>query len=96
RRNNEHDSLASARVIVSKAIGDGFDSKAKVTGESGLNIAVLDDVIVAKIEGERGEKDKEKNDGNILLCGYSFNFTVGTASIKQISEKTKSFFIFNF
>ncbi|CAK9163726.1 unnamed protein product, partial [Ilex paraguariensis] len=59
--NNEHESLAGARVIVSKAIGDGFDSKAKVIGQSGLNIAVLDDAIVAKIEGEREErKTREK------------------------------------
>ncbi|CAK9135392.1 unnamed protein product, partial [Ilex paraguariensis] len=50
RRNNEHDSLAGARVIVNKVIGDGFDSKAKVTGQSRLNIVVLDDAIVAKIE----------------------------------------------
>ncbi|GAB2218285.1 hypothetical protein Drorol1_Dr00001505 [Drosera rotundifolia] len=28
--------------------------------------------------------------GNILLCGYSFNFVVGTASIKRVSETAKS------
>ncbi|CAN6725700.1 unnamed protein product [Malus baccata var. baccata] len=28
--------------------------------------------------------------GNILLCGYSFNFVVGTASIKKVSETAKS------
>ncbi|GMP36694.1 hypothetical protein CsSME_00008739 [Camellia sinensis var. sinensis] len=28
--------------------------------------------------------------GNILVCGYSFNFVVGTASIKQVSETAKS------
>lgn len=27
--------------------------------------------------------------GNILLCGYSFNFVVGTASIKKVSETAK-------
>jgi len=29
-------------------------------------------------------------EGNILLCGYSFNFVVGTASIKRVSETAKS------
>ncbi|XP_016198103.1 subtilisin-like protease SBT2.6 [Arachis ipaensis] len=28
--------------------------------------------------------------GNILLCGYSFNFVVGSASIKKVSETAKS------
>ncbi|XP_073275771.1 subtilisin-like protease SBT2.5 [Primulina huaijiensis] len=28
--------------------------------------------------------------GKILLCGYSFNFVVGTASIKRVSETAKS------
>lgn len=29
-------------------------------------------------------------EGNILLCGYSFNFVVGTSSIKRVSETAKS------
>ncbi|XAR63738.1 Cucumisin [Bertholletia excelsa] len=28
--------------------------------------------------------------GNILLCGYSFNFVVGTASIKKVAETARS------
>jgi len=28
--------------------------------------------------------------GNILLCGYSYNFVVGSASIKQVSETAKA------
>uniref|UniRef100_A0A3Q7I1E3 Subtilisin-like protease n=1 Tax=Solanum lycopersicum TaxID=4081 RepID=A0A3Q7I1E3_SOLLC len=28
--------------------------------------------------------------GNILLCGYSFNFVVGTASIKKVAETAKA------
>lgn len=28
--------------------------------------------------------------GNILLCGYSFNFVTGTSSIKKVSETAKS------
>lgn len=28
--------------------------------------------------------------GNILLCGYSFNFVSGTASVKKVSETAKS------
>ncbi|XP_044472341.1 subtilisin-like protease SBT2.5 [Mangifera indica] len=29
-------------------------------------------------------------EGKILICGYSFNFVVGTASIKKVSETAKS------
>ncbi|CAK9185835.1 unnamed protein product [Ilex paraguariensis] len=43
--------LTITRVIVNNAIGDGFESKVKVTGESRLNIVVVDDEIVAKIGG---------------------------------------------
>lgn len=28
--------------------------------------------------------------GNILLCGYSFNFVVGTSCIKKVAETAKS------
>ncbi|KAK8635449.1 hypothetical protein V6N13_004186 [Hibiscus sabdariffa] len=34
--------------------------------------------------------NKKLVEGNILLCGYSFNFVVGTASIKKVSETAKS------
>lgn len=34
--------------------------------------------------------NKNKVEGNILLCGYSFNFVSGTASIKKVSETAKS------
>lgn len=28
--------------------------------------------------------------GNILLCGYSFNFVMGTSSVKKVAETAKS------
>ncbi|KAL1085085.1 hypothetical protein V6Z11_D08G025800 [Gossypium hirsutum] len=34
--------------------------------------------------------NKKLVEGNILLCGYSFNFVVGTASIKKVSETAKA------
>ncbi|CAI8611108.1 unnamed protein product [Vicia faba] len=34
--------------------------------------------------------NKKLIEGNILLCGYSFNFVVGTSSIKKVSETAKS------
>lgn len=34
--------------------------------------------------------NKKLIEGNILLCGYSFNFVVGTASIKKVSETAKT------
>ena len=34
--------------------------------------------------------NKKLIEGNILLCGYSFNFVVGTASIKKVSETAKA------
>lgn len=34
--------------------------------------------------------NKNLVEGNILLCGYSFNFVVGSASIKKVSQTAKS------
>ena len=34
--------------------------------------------------------NKKLVQGNILLCGYSFNFVIGSASIKKASETAKS------
>jgi hypothetical protein len=34
--------------------------------------------------------NKKLIEGNILLCGYSFNFVVGTASMKKVSETAKA------
>lgn len=34
--------------------------------------------------------NKNMVEGNILLCGYSFNFVSGTASIKKVSETARS------
>lgn len=34
--------------------------------------------------------NKNMVEGRILLCGYSFNFLSGTASIKKVSETAKS------
>lgn len=34
--------------------------------------------------------DRNKVKGNILVCGYSFNFILGTSSVKKVSETAKS------
>ncbi|KAK3033295.1 hypothetical protein RJ639_033226, partial [Escallonia herrerae] len=34
--------------------------------------------------------NKNLVEGNILLCGYSFNFVVGSASVRKVSETAKS------
>ncbi|KAK9099747.1 hypothetical protein Scep_023177 [Stephania cephalantha] len=34
--------------------------------------------------------NKNLVEGNILLCGYSFNFVVGTASVQKVAETAKS------
>lgn len=34
--------------------------------------------------------NKNMVEGSILLCGYSFNFIVGSASVKKVSETAKS------
>lgn len=34
--------------------------------------------------------NKNLVEGNILLCGYSFNFVAGSASIKKVSQTAKS------
>ena len=42
-------------MIDGKAIGDAFETKARVTGESRINFAVLDNAIVAEIGGDEGD-----------------------------------------
>ncbi|XP_068326923.1 subtilisin-like protease SBT2.5 isoform X1 [Pyrus communis] len=55
---------------------------------------VLLDSSVVKYSASDCQKPEVLNknlvQGNILLCGYSFNFVVGTASIKKVSETAKS------
>ncbi|KAL0410284.1 UNVERIFIED_CONTAM: Subtilisin-like protease SBT2.5 [Sesamum latifolium] len=55
---------------------------------------VLLDSSVAKYSPSDCQRPEVLNknlvEGNILLCGYSFNFVVGTASIKRVSDTAKA------
>ncbi|KAK7388136.1 hypothetical protein VNO78_22942 [Psophocarpus tetragonolobus] len=57
------------------------------------NDAVLDSSVMkySPTDCQRPELlNKNLIKGNILLCGYSFNFVVGSASVKKVSETAKA------
>lgn len=55
---------------------------------------VLLDSSVAKYSPSDCQRPEVLNkrlvEGNILLCGYSFNFILGTASMKKVAQTAKS------
>lgn len=55
---------------------------------------VLLDSSVAKYSPSNCQRPEVLNkrlvEGNILLCGYSFNFILGTASMKKVAQTAKS------
>ncbi|KAJ4789598.1 Subtilisin-like protease [Rhynchospora pubera] len=67
-------------------------------GNRTMNLVSASDVLIGSsvvkynpLDCQRPELlNKNKVEGNILLCGYSFNFVSGTASIKKVSETAKS------
>ncbi|KAI4344453.1 hypothetical protein L6164_011679 [Bauhinia variegata] len=57
------------------------------------NDALLDSSVMkySPTDCQRPEMlNKKLVEGNILLCGYSFNFVVGSASIKKVAETAKA------
>ena len=57
------------------------------------NDALLDPSVMkySPLDCQRPELlNKKMVEGKILLCGYSFNFVSGTASIKKVSETARS------
>lgn len=75
-----------------------FLTTAATHGNKSFNLVSAKDVMLDSslmnynpLDCQRPELlNRNKVEGNILLCGFSFNFISGTASIKKVSETAKS------
>ncbi|KAI9191413.1 hypothetical protein LWI28_008262 [Acer negundo] len=92
RRYKNHLTLANGKILA----GIGLSPATHANGTFTLvaaNDVLLDSSVVkySPTDCQRPELlNKNLIEGNILLCGYSFNFVVGTASVKKVSETAKS------
>ncbi|KAM6554160.1 hypothetical protein CsatB_014922 [Cannabis sativa] len=92
RRYKNHLTLGNGKILT----GMGLSPSTHLNGTYTLVAAndVLLDSSVMKYSPSDCQRPEVLNkkliEGNILLCGYSFNFAVGTASMKKVSETAKT------
>ncbi|XP_021815886.1 subtilisin-like protease SBT2.5 [Prunus avium] len=92
RRYKNHLTLGNGKILAGIGLSPSTHPNRTYTLVA-ANDALLDSSVV-KYSPSDCQKPEVLNknlvQGNILLCGYSFNFVVGTASIKKVSETAKS------
>ncbi|XP_027903216.1 subtilisin-like protease SBT2.6 [Vigna unguiculata] len=92
RRYKNHLILGNGKILA----GIGLSPSTRINQTYTLvaaNDALLDSSVTkySPTDCQRPEVfNKNLIKGNILLCGYSYNFVVGSASIKQVSETAKA------
>lgn len=92
RRYKNHMTLGNGEVL------PGLGLSPATHGNKSFNLVSANDVMLdssimkySPLDCQRPELlNKNMVEGKILLCGYSFNFVSGTASIKKVSETAKS------
>ncbi|XP_072953253.1 subtilisin-like protease SBT2.5 isoform X2 [Typha angustifolia] len=92
RRYKNHLTLGNGKIL------PGLGLSPATHGNRSFNIVSACDVLLGSstvkynpLDCQRPELlNKKMVEGNILLCGYSFNFVSGTASIKKVSETAKA------
>ncbi|KAL2481834.1 PA-domain containing subtilase family protein [Abeliophyllum distichum] len=91
RRYKNHFTLGNGKILAGIGLSPATHANRTFTLVAAND--VLLDSSVAKYspcDCQRPEVlNKNLVEGNILLCGYSFNFVAGTASIKRVSETAK-------
>ncbi|KAH6798964.1 subtilisin-like serine protease 3 [Perilla frutescens var. frutescens] len=92
RRYKNHLTLGNGKILAGMGLSPATHANRTFTLVAAND--VLLDSSVAKYSPADCQRPEVLNknlvQGNILLCGYSFNFVVGTASIKKVSETAKS------
>ncbi|GAV81468.1 Peptidase_S8 domain-containing protein/PA domain-containing protein/Inhibitor_I9 domain-containing protein/DUF1034 domain-containing protein [Cephalotus follicularis] len=92
RRYKNHLTLENGKILAGMGLSPSTHANQTYTLVSAND--VLLDTSVMKYSPSDCQRPEVLNknlvEGNILLCGYSFNFVVGTASIKKVSETAKS------
>ncbi|TXG61045.1 hypothetical protein EZV62_012408 [Acer yangbiense] len=92
RRYKNHLTLANGKILAGIGLSPATHANQTFTLVA-ANDVLLDSSVVkySPTDCQRSELlNKNLVEGNILLCGYSFNFVVGTASVKKVSETAKS------
>ncbi|KAJ4709251.1 Subtilisin-like protease [Melia azedarach] len=92
RRYKNHLNLGNGKILA------GLGLSPATHGNGTFTLVAANDVLLDSSVKKYSPSDcqrpevlnKNLVEGNILLCGYSFNFVVGTASIKKVSETAKS------
>ncbi|KAK6126599.1 hypothetical protein DH2020_039645 [Rehmannia glutinosa] len=92
RRYKNHFTLGNGKILAGLGLSPATHTNRTFTLVAAND--VLLDSSVAKYSPSDCQRPEVLNknlvQGNILLCGYSFNFVVGTASIKKVSQTAKS------
>ncbi|XP_024024148.1 subtilisin-like protease SBT2.5 [Morus notabilis] len=92
RRYKNHLTLGNGKILAGLGLSPSTHLNQTYTLVS-ANDVLLDSSITkySPSDCQRPELlNKHLVEGNILLCGYSFNFVSGSASIKKVSETTKA------
>lgn len=92
RRYKNHLNLGNGKILA------GIGLSPATHGNQTFTLVAANDVLLDSSVMKNSPSDcqrpevlnKNLVEGNILLCGYSFNFVTGTASIKKVSETAKS------
>lgn len=92
RRYKNHLTLGNGKILPGMGLSPATHANQTFTMVA-ANDVLLDSSVMkfSPSDCQRPEVlNKNLVEGNILLCGYSFNFVVGSASIKKVSETAKS------
>ncbi|XP_076955934.1 subtilisin-like protease SBT2.6 [Bidens hawaiensis] len=92
RRYKNHLTLSNGKILAGIGLSPSTRLNQKYTLVA-ANDVVLDSSVMkfSPTDCQRPEVlNKNLIKGNILLCGYSFNFVIGTASVKKVAETAKS------
>ncbi|KAM5553710.1 subtilisin-like protease SBT2.5 [Rosa sericea] len=92
RRYKNHFTLGNGKILPGLGLSPSTQPNRTYTLVA-ANDVLLDSSVVkySPSDCQRPEVlNKNLVQGNILLCGYSFNFVVGSASIKKVSQTAKS------
>ncbi|CAN4084698.1 unnamed protein product [Withania somnifera] len=92
RRYKNHLTLGNGKILAGIGLSPSTHPNRTFTMVA-ANDVLLDSSVVkySPADCQRPEVlNKNLVEGNILLCGYSFNFVVGTASIKKVAETAKA------
>ncbi|KAL9224570.1 hypothetical protein vseg_000591 [Gypsophila vaccaria] len=92
RRYKNHLILGNGKVLAGMGLSPATHLGRKIT------LVAANDVLLDSSNTRLSPSDCQKSEllnrrlveGNILVCGYSFNFVIGSSSVKQVSETARS------